>query len=369
MHPEKYLKRYLVGGAVRDSLLGVDVQDRDYVVVNANASELLSLGFEQVGMGFPVFLHPVTREEHALARREKKVGSGYTGFEFETGLDVTLVEDLERRDFTMNSMALDDDGSLIDPFGGEADLMKKVIRHTSAAFAEDPLRVVRLARFYARYAHLGFTVAPETMTLASQMVERGDLNELPHERFWLELEKAFKDPEPEKFFVLLFEIGAFNSVSFFQRLFGWFTGRRLEPVMKMARAARKLNDPELAVDVFAAWVSPSDTTNFLHTGRCGHLFTLLQEVSRLGSRPDAIDVLRLLTLARAWGDPSRANDLIRALEVFEDAHGKASLPSTMLKRALQEGRSVTSAAYQHLEGPAIGRAMAQERANRIAAVL
>lgn len=366
----KNIKAFLVGGAVRDKLMGLEPKDKDYVVVGSNTSELLALGFEQVGMGFPVFLHPHTNEEYALARREKKVGAGYTGFEFETGLDVKLIEDLERRDLSINSMAIDDEGHVVDPFGGQRDLKAKVLRHTSFAFAEDPLRVVRLARFYARYAKQGFTVADETMTLVAEMVDRGDLNELPNERFWKECEKAFGDDQPAKFFELLFEIGALHKVEFFKRMFGNFLNRNLSDTLKLAQATKILDDASFATDVFAAWVSPDDPKDWFNSGRAGHLHELLQAHCRLGSPPSALDIMNLLSKARAWGDGHRADDFVKALEVWEAAHGPCTmLPVARLKRALAAGRTVTSEAFQHLVGKAIGDAMAHKRFCRISEAL
>jgi hypothetical protein len=365
------MKTYLVGGAVRDTLLGKTPKDRDYVVIGGTAEELLAMQYEQVGMGFPVFLHPVTGEEYALARREKKVGAGYTGFEFETSRDVLLIEDLERRDFTMNSMAMDDDGTVVDPFNGQQDLKDRVLRHTSNAFGEDPLRVVRLARFYARYTD--FSVADETMTLAAAMVERGDLNELPDERFWRELDKAFADPHPEKFFELLFEIDAFRHVSFFKRMFGGMMHtRRVGEIMDLARAARRLlPTPEFAVEVFAAWVAPWDVKDFFHTARAGNLFMGLAEYNRLGGPPTALEVTTFLTKCRAWGMNTMADDVVTAVRVYEHATNTTPvyLPSWKLKACIEAGRSVTSDPFKHLEGKAIGEAMTAERVRRLGELL
>lgn len=367
----EHIKSFVVGGAIRDELMGREPKDFDYVVVGSTAAELLALGFEQVGMGFPVFLHPITGEEYALARREKKVGSGYTGFEFETSKDVTLFEDLERRDLTINSMALEDDGTVIDPFNGQQDLKDKVLRHTSAAFGEDPLRVVRLARFYARYT--GFSVADETMTLAAQMVERGDLNELPDERFWRELDKAFSDPHPEKFFELLFEIDAFRHVTFFKKMFGSGVHiRRIGEIMDLARATRRLlPTPEFAVEVFAAWVAPWDVKNFFHTARAGSLFNGLAEYNRLGGPPTALEVVTFLTKCRAWGMGQTADDVVTAVRVYEAATATTPvyMPSWKLKACLEAGRSVTSEPFKHLEGKAIGEAMNAERVRRLSELL
>ena len=200
------MQRYLVGGAVRDSLLGYPFHERDWVVVGATPEQLLALGYQQVGKDFPVFLHPDTKEEHALARTERKSGKGYTGFSVYAAPDVTLEQDLLRRDLTINAIAQADDGSLVDPFHGADDIKNKVLRHVSDAFAEDPLRVLRVARFYARYAHLGFTVAPQTMQLMRQLSP--ELDTLAAERVWQETAKALSEKTPQAYFDLLQQTGA-----------------------------------------------------------------------------------------------------------------------------------------------------------------
>nr|WP_208295272.1 multifunctional CCA addition/repair protein [Serratia plymuthica] len=197
------VKIYLVGGAVRDSLLEIPVFDRDWVVVGAAPSELLAQGYQQVGKDFPVFLNPETHEEYALARTERKSGQGYTGFTCYAAPDVTLEEDLQRRDLTINAIARGSDGELIDPFHGVADLQARVLRHVSDAFGEDPLRVLRVARFAARFAHLGFTLAPETAELMRHMARSGELATLTAERVWKETEKALQSQSPQVYFQVL----------------------------------------------------------------------------------------------------------------------------------------------------------------------
>jgi tRNA nucleotidyltransferase (CCA-adding enzyme) len=199
---------YLVGGAVRDEILGLKVIDHDHLVVGATPDQLLSQGFTQVGTSFPVFLHPKSGEEYALARTERKVGAGYTGFECQFGPDVTLEEDLLRRDLTINAMAQDAEGQLFDPYGGRQDLKNRVLRHVSDAFTEDPLRVLRVARFAARFAHLDFTIAPETLALMKKITLSGELTSLTAERVWKEMEKALASDSPQVFFQVLREIGA-----------------------------------------------------------------------------------------------------------------------------------------------------------------
>ncbi len=203
------MKIYLVGGAVRDQLLGRRVTERDYVVVGGTPEQMLARGYRPVGKDFPVFLHPRTGEQYALARTERKSGRGYYGFETRFAPDVTLEEDLARRDLTINAMALDEDGvSLIDPYGGRRDLAERVLRHVSAAFVEDPLRVLRVARFAARFATLGFRVAPETLQLMREIVASGELADLAPERIWVETERALGEVSPTEYFEVLRACGA-----------------------------------------------------------------------------------------------------------------------------------------------------------------
>ncbi len=199
---------YRVGGAVRDSLLGYPHSENDWVVVGARPEELLAQGYTPVGRDFPVFLHPKTREEYALARTERKTGHGYAGFTFYCGDDVTLEDDLSRRDLTINAMAEDADGTLIDPYGGQRDLRDKVLRHVSPAFVEDPVRVLRVARFAARYRPLGFRVAGETLALMRQMVDSGEVDHLVPERIWQETESALGEDAAAVFFRVLRDCGA-----------------------------------------------------------------------------------------------------------------------------------------------------------------
>jgi tRNA nucleotidyltransferase (CCA-adding enzyme) len=205
---ENTLKIYAVGGSVRDELLGLDVKDRDYVVVGATPQQMIDAGYKAVGADFPVFLHPQTQEQYALARTERKTGPGYSGFAFHTSADVTLVDDLQRRDLTINAMAKDDDGTLIDPYGGAKDLADKLLRHVSEAFAEDPVRIPRVARFAARFAPLGFHVADETMMLMHAMVESGEVDHLVAERVWQELARGLMEATPSAMFTVLRECGA-----------------------------------------------------------------------------------------------------------------------------------------------------------------
>ncbi|MDY6467030.1 multifunctional CCA addition/repair protein [Acinetobacter faecalis] len=199
---------YLVGGAVRDHLLGYPYHEKDYVVVGATPEQLIASGYQPVGKDFPVFLHPDTKDEYALARTERKSGHGYHGFSFYTDPSVTLEEDLIRRDLTINAIAMDDDGKIYDPYNGQQDLNNKILRHVSIAFIEDPLRVLRIARFAARYKALGFSVAPETLELMKQLAESGELEALTPERVWKETSRALMENHADEYFEVLRACGA-----------------------------------------------------------------------------------------------------------------------------------------------------------------
>jgi tRNA nucleotidyltransferase (CCA-adding enzyme) len=206
------MKTYLVGGAVRDHLLGLNAGDRDWVVVGATQAQMEAQGFRAVGKDFPVFLHPQTQEEYALARTERKSGRGYRGFVVDADPSVTLEEDLQRRDFTLNAIAQAEDGTLVDPYGGARDIQARVLRHVGPAFVEDPLRVLRAARFMARLAPLDFSVAPETLALMRQMADSGELDTLVPERVWQELRRALASRQPSAFLRTLHACGALQAV-------------------------------------------------------------------------------------------------------------------------------------------------------------
>jgi tRNA nucleotidyltransferase (CCA-adding enzyme) len=210
----EHLDYYLVGGAVRDTLMGKTPKDKDYVVINSSEEEMLSLGFEQVGKDFPVFLHPETKEEFALARKEKKSGVGYNGFTVETK-NVSLEEDLFRRDLTINAMALDKNGKLIDPYHGYEDLQNKTLKHVSPYFQEDPLRILRIARFAARY---NFSIHPDTMHFMKNMVQSGEVKHLTPERVWKEFEKTISEPYLNNFFTILHEVDALQYLGNFSTI-------------------------------------------------------------------------------------------------------------------------------------------------------
>ena len=247
------MRIYLVGGAVRDELLGLPARERDWVVVGARPEELLAQGFKPVGKDFPVFLHPQTGEEYALARTERKTGPGYRGFETLFSPDVTLEQDLERRDLTINAIAKDpDSGALIDPFGGQRDLRERTLRHVSPAFVEDPVRVLRVARFAARFAPLGFTVAAETLDVMREIAARGELDALVSERVWQETQRALEMPAPARFFEVLREANALPAIfPELHALFGVPQPERWHPeidsgvhtVMVLEQAAKLSDDP------------------------------------------------------------------------------------------------------------------------------
>jgi tRNA nucleotidyltransferase (CCA-adding enzyme) len=215
------MKTYLVGGAVRDEILGYPYEEKDWVVVGATVDDMLAAGFQQVGRDFPVFLHPKTKEEYALARTERKTAAGYKGFAVHTSPDVTLEDDLIRRDLTINAIAMDEDGKYIDPYGGIADIENRILRHVSDAFLEDPVRILRIARFQARYAHLGFSIAEETMELMKEMVAAGEVDALVAERVWQEMNKALAERTPVAFITALRDCGALQKIlPELDRLFG-----------------------------------------------------------------------------------------------------------------------------------------------------
>lgn len=245
---------YLVGGAVRDKLINITPRERDWVVVGATPEKMLELGYRQVGKDFPVFLHPETHEEYALARTERKTAPGYKGFSVHADNNVTLEEDLLRRDLTINAMAESSTGEIIDPFNGQQDLKNKILRHVSPAFSEDPVRILRVARFAARFAHLGFKVAPNTNKLMQDMVEAGEVDALVPERVWQEFERALSESHPSRFIEVLRDCGALK-VLFpeIDQLFGVPQSPQHHPevdtgvhtMMVLEQAARLTDDPEV----------------------------------------------------------------------------------------------------------------------------
>jgi len=341
------MKIYLVGGAVRDQLLGRPVQDRDWVVVGGSTKELLAAGYQQVGADFPVFLHPQTREEFALARTERRTGVGHKGFATNSASDVSLEQDLQRRDLTINAMAMDEAGNLVDPWGGQADLEGRMLRAVSPAFAEDPLRVLRVARFAAQLP--GFQVSGETMRLMQAMVREHRLDELPAERIWQELHKVLYAPAPYRFLDVLQEAGAL--VPFFVE---W---QRSLPV-----------DPGLAFhgqELFAVWCEsctqveiknlcsrirvPNQTRDFavrVHLSR---------DLLRQWQTADADQTLQVLERIRAFHEPAVAEEIL----AFHERRYGFSLAG--VRDLLVAMREIKATAFADLSGPVLGAAIRAAR--------
>jgi tRNA nucleotidyltransferase (CCA-adding enzyme) len=339
------MKTYVVGGAVRDELLGLPVQDRDYVVVGADPAEMQRMGFRPVGADFPVFLHPKTHEEYALARTERKTGPGYKGFAFHAAPDVTLEDDLNRRDLTINAMARGEDGTLIDPHGGAADLKAGVLRHVSEAFAEDPVRILRVARFAARF---GFAVAPETMALMRRMVDGGEADALVPERVWQELARGLMEASPSRMIAVLRECGALARVlpeldaRFDEPQAPEEIARRIELAaergyeLQVRFAALVLDlDAEAAASLSARVNAPGDCREL------ARLAILEREVLRASAELDAETSLAIIERSDAFRRPER---LERLLEVAECDAGCEDpphfAPRRSLMSALQASRRV-----------------------------
>jgi tRNA nucleotidyltransferase (CCA-adding enzyme) len=399
---------YLVGGAVRDELLGRAVKERDWVVVGATAEELQRQGMQQVGRDFPVFLHPETHEEYALARTERKTGAGYYGFSTDSSPAVSLEQDLARRDLTINAMARATDGRLIDPYGGQRDLEARQLRHVSPAFAEDPLRVLRVARFAARFAALNFRVADDTLALMRQMSSSGELAELVPERVWQETRRALDEESPQVFFEVLRACGALARVfPELDALFGvpqpeqWHpeidTGVHTLMVVKMAASLSPL-----ATVRFAALVhdlGKADTPREKWPRHAGHEVQSVQRVQQLCARfriPNDYRDLAVL-VARHHGVVHRAfelraatvldllahTDALRRPERFEqfllaceaDARGRKGLEQRAypqgdwLREALTAARAVSpDAAELQAGGAEIAEGLRRRRVEAIAAL-
>ncbi len=406
------MKRYLVGGAVRDALLGLPEGDRDWVVVGASPQELLDAGYLQVGRDFPVFLHPQTHEEHALARTERKTAAGYRGFEVQADPSVTLEDDLLRRDLTINAIAQDEAGVLIDPHGGQRDIAGKVLRHVSAAFVEDPVRILRLARFAARLD--GFTVADETMALMRRMVESREVDALVSERVWQELARGLMSATPSRMFAVLRECGALERLlPEVDRLWGVpqradyhpevDTGVHLMMVLDMAARlnaslavrfaclGHDLGKGTTPADVLPRHIGHEQRSVALVRDVCERLRVPLacRELAEVVAREHgnvhrsgefgAAAVLRLIERCDAIRRPERFNEILLACEC--DARGRLGLEASAypqrerLGRALDLARSIDSAAVAAravalgLSGPAVGEAIHRARADAVAAGL
>ncbi|HJR69054.1 MAG TPA: multifunctional CCA addition/repair protein [Gammaproteobacteria bacterium] len=397
------MKIYEVGGAVRDALLGLPVEERDWVVVGATPDELTAQGFKRVGKDFPVFLHPQTGEEYALARTERKTGRGYTGFAFDTAATVTLEQDLERRDLTINAIARSSDGEIIDPWAGRADLAARVLRHVSPAFREDPLRVLRVARFAARFAPLGFAIAPPTLELMREIVAAGEMEALTVERVWQETVKGLRTERPDVYFEVLRGCGAlarlFPEVD---ALFGVPQPERWHPeidtgvhLLMALRVAAELSKSEtVRFAVLTHDLGKGTTPSALLPAHHGHEARSVELLEKLCARlpvPNRFRELAVL-VARHHGVVHKAVELkpqtvfklitetdgIRQPERFEefllaceaDARGRKGLrevpypSSEILRTALRAARAVDAAtvrADRKVEGAELGKAMHDAR--------
>lgn len=401
------MQTYLVGGAVRDRLLGVPVAERDWVVVGATPEELEQLGYRRVGASFPVYLHPDTGEEHALARTERKTGPGYRGFSVRADADVTLEEDLRRRDLTINAMAEDSQGRVIDPHGGQADLRTRRLRHVSDAFREDPVRILRVARFAARFEPMGFHVAPETLQLMREMVEAGEAAELVPERVWQETESALGAPRPDVFFSVLRDCGAlpviFPEVA---ALWGVPQPEKWHPeidtgvhlLMALQQSARLSPRPEVRFAVLVHDLGKGTTPRQFWPKHTGHEERSVELAATLCRRLGVPNRFRELgaAVARYHGLCHQALELrpgtllkvlegvdaFRRAERFEDfllacegdARGRLGLEhrpypqAALLRAALKAAVEVDVAelAAGGLTGEALGEALRQERTRAIA---
>ena len=401
---------YLVGGAVRDELLGLPVRERDYVVVGATPDDLLRRGYRPVGRDFPVFLHPETHEEYALARTERKVGPGYRGFDVHCAPDVTLEDDLHRRDLTVNALARGADGRLVDPWGGRRDLDARVLRHVSPAFAEDPVRILRVARFAARFAGLGFTVAPETVQLMRQMVEAGEADALVPERVWQETHKALSEPHPEAFLAVLRDCGALARVfPELDALWGVPQPERWHPevdtgahmLLVMQQAARLSDSPRVRFAALMHDLGKGATPPSLWPRHIGHEergATLVRRLTdRLRVPTDyrhlaeltarwhglvhralelrASTVLELLEHCDALRRPDRFREFLLACEAdFRGRPGWEGRPypeGDLLRAALGAALGATLGADERkgLDGAQIGEALRRRRVAAIGAAL
>jgi tRNA nucleotidyltransferase (CCA-adding enzyme) len=396
------MKTYLVGGAVRDRLLGYPVKEFDWLVVGETQDSMLARGFRPVGKDFPVFLHPESHDEYALARTERKTAPGYRGFVVHATPEVTLEEDLLRRDLTINAIAMDADGKLIDPFRGQEDLQNRILRHVSPAFSEDPVRILRVARFAARYSHLGFTVAPETLALMRDMVNQGEANHLVAERVWTELFKSLQDDAPVAFLQVLRDCGALKVIfPEIDALFGVPQPEKYHPeidtgihtFMVLEQASALTSDPEIRLAALLHDLGKAKTPNQHWPSHHGHELgglpilesfcerlrvpksfrSLCSHVMQYHSHCHRIQELRADTLVDmlqaigAFKPEGRVEGFILACEA--DARGRTGFENrdypqaAYLRRAALAAESVDIALILHssLKGPQIGAAIRQQR--------
>jgi tRNA nucleotidyltransferase (CCA-adding enzyme) len=399
---------YLVGGAVRDRLLGLEPKERDWVVVGAQPEMLREQGYRQVGKDFPVFIHPETGEEYALARTERKTAPGYHGFRFHAAPDVTLEQDLLRRDLTINAIAQTEDGELIDPFNGHGDLDRRILRHVSPAFVEDPVRILRVARFAARFASLGFTVAPETLALMRDVVAAGEVDHLVPERVWAETARALGEAGPERFIEVLRSCGALARVlPEIDRLFGVPQATRHHPeidcgvhvLLCLAQAAEMDASVPVRFAVLVHDLGKADTPVSqlpCHREHEARTIVLVDALCRRLRVPndhrdlallvatyhtrchaaltlDPATMLGLLDATDAFRRPERLDAFLQACEA--DAHGRTGLENhpypqaEWIRRARKAAARIQAGPFveQGLTGPAVGAAIQQARVEAIRA--
>jgi tRNA nucleotidyltransferase (CCA-adding enzyme) len=364
------MQAYLVGGAVRDELLGLEVKDRDWVVVGATPKEMLAKGFKQVGADFPVFLHPRTREEYALARTERKQGHGYHGFTVYSAPDVTLEQDLRRRDLTINAMAKSENGDLVDPFDGRSDIANRKLRHVSEAFAEDPLRILRTARFAARFQPLGFAVCDQTMALMKHMVDSGELNHLVAERVWQEFQRALHEQAPKAFFAVLRDCGALAV------LVPEIAPSNVFQLAMVALDCVHNQSGATTEERFAALLSPLEESVALERAKALKAPNDCQNLARLATaftaqirnihpqHPEGETLLNLLDQADLWRRPERFSQLLNVLECA--LPGEPS-PLNLLRTASEAATGVDPKALlaEGYKGKELGSAIRSARLKRI----
>ncbi len=369
------MKVFLVGGAVRDKLMGLPVQDCDWVVVGSTPDCLLKQGYKPVGHGFPVFLHPKTHEEYALARTERKVGHGYQGFETCYDSTVTLEQDLKRRDLTINAMAMTEQGRLIDPWGGLKDLRSKTLRHVSEAFIEDPLRVLRVARFYGRFYTLGFKIESQTQALMKTLAESGELDYLTPERVWAELEKALNSTHPEIFIETLYETKALAAV--FPQVSMLLESVQDSSTSLPLRALALAGQQELAsTPVKLACLLHSlnsEVINVIKLPLPTRFLGLAKMVSQyyqiaLNVRTlSAQDCLQLLDSLDAFRQANRFEQFLKVITILEQIYCIDIASSQFLEQAFLQCKAIIAQPFiaQGLQGKAVGKAI---RLARIACI-
>jgi tRNA nucleotidyltransferase (CCA-adding enzyme) len=364
------MQTYLVGGAVRDKLLGLEVKDRDWVVVGSTPDEMRARGFKQVGADFPVFLHPKTHEEYALARTERKQGRGYHGFTVYSAPDVTLEQDLKRRDLTINAMAETEEGELVDPFHGHGDLEQRKLRHVSEAFAEDPLRILRTARFAARLQPMGFSVCQETMALMREMVSKGELGDLVPERVWQEVQRALHEKAPGVFFDVLKDVGALEILipelarpAMLQHgLQALHCVHRKNGNTSQRFAALLCAVPEAAAVTRAkAMKSPNDCKDMVHL--VGRFMGQLAESSQPAPSPE--QAMELLEKADLWRRPERFAHLQETLSCTVNPDQSEFLSQLDTAARLALAVNPQDLIKQGHKGKALGDAIRNERLARI----